>query len=435
MSGRTGDLIALYSEGTFDEHIQELADYLARPLSEEERAAFVKPFVTALLPDESKKTFEEDAGRRKAVLDLVVGRVSGLGEGTDKEVEGFFNLLVAHVLDSYPDPSAPLSSLTKSICSAHRSSTIKYRLLSNIFNALPHSSPLRPRTFSELLKLASDNEELDVLHLHKAEVDKWLEEWEIDTEERAQFCKDIADALVKASQPVKAYPYLILRAQLLPSNSPNATKAIVEAITDGLRLASVFSFEPILALPNITMVRDHPLFKLVKVFLRGGLAEWKAWLESHEAELSTAGLDKNAVERKVRLVSLTALASNNIGKEISYAEIARALDVGESEVESWVIQGMCFYFCLILKAKSSILAIRAKLVLGKLNQPAQTFVVIRSTTRQFTPGDWEVLEDKLEKWKEAILGVLSVVSAARKKSAGAGAAGGPQVNGVQPVAA
>ncbi len=66
------------------EKIQELADYLARPLSEEERTTFIKPFVTALLPDESKKPFEEDAGRRKAVLDLVVERVNGVGEGTDK---------------------------------------------------------------------------------------------------------------------------------------------------------------------------------------------------------------------------------------------------------------------------------------------------------------------------------------------------------------
>ena len=83
-----------------------------------------------------------------------------------------------------------------------------------------------------------------------------------------------------------------------------------------------------------------------------------------------------------------------------------------------------------------MLAIRAKLVLGKLNQPTQTFVVIRSTTRQFTPGDWEVLEDKLEKWKEAILGVLTVVTAARKKGTGGGAAGGgQQINGVQPVGA
>lgn len=73
--------------------------------------------------------------------------------------------------------------------------------LSNIFNACPRSSPLRPKVYSSLLKLASDNEEIDALHLHKTDVDKWLDEWDVNIEERAAFCKGIADALVKAGQP------------------------------------------------------------------------------------------------------------------------------------------------------------------------------------------------------------------------------------------
>lgn len=60
---------------------------------------------------------------------------------------------------------------------------------------------MRSMTYTTLLTLASDNEELDVLHLHKAEVDRWLAEWDIDVEARAQFCRSLADALVKAGQP------------------------------------------------------------------------------------------------------------------------------------------------------------------------------------------------------------------------------------------
>ena len=136
------------------------------------------------------------------------------------ETEGFFNLLVAYVLHDFPDPSAPIERLIQAIVSAHRAPAIKYRLyvysvilhfhmvvhvwfarLSNIFNATPRNSPLRLKTYSALLKLASTHDEMDVLHLHKAEVDKWLDEWDIDVEERAAFCKSIADALVKAGQP------------------------------------------------------------------------------------------------------------------------------------------------------------------------------------------------------------------------------------------
>jgi translation initiation factor 3 subunit M len=73
--------------------------------------------------------------------------------------------------------------------------------LSNIFNACPRTSPLRPKVYTSLLKIASDHEEIDLLHLQRADVDKWLDEWEIDIEERAVFCKSIADALRRAGQP------------------------------------------------------------------------------------------------------------------------------------------------------------------------------------------------------------------------------------------
>lgn len=68
-----------------------------------------------------------------------------------------------------------------------------------------------------------------------------------------------------------------------------------------------------------------------------------------------------------------------------------------------------------------ITAIRAKLVVGKLNQPTKTFVVIRSTTRQFKPEDWETLDKRLTAWKGAILDVLQVVSSARRKTPAIGA--------------
>ncbi|KIM29417.1 hypothetical protein M408DRAFT_328690, partial [Serendipita vermifera MAFF 305830] len=407
MTVTISDSVPLYSEGTFDEHIQELATYLARGRSDEDRTTFIRPFVDALLPKEGRAAFDESQEARREVLQLVLERTTGIGEGSEREVEGFFNLLVAYVLHDFPDPTAPIEALINAIVSAKKAPVIKYRLLSNIFNATPRSSPLRLKTYTALLKLASTHDEMDVLHLHKAEVDKWLDEWDIDVEDRAAFCKSIADALVKAGQPSKAYPYLILRAQILPTTSPNAEKALIEVIVDGLRLTSIFNFEPILALPNITFVQEHCLFKLLKIFMGRGLSQYQAWLAEHEGELSSYDLDKVALDKKMRLITLTALASKNVGKEVPYAEIAQAIQVPENEVESWVIQ-----------------TIRAKLILGKLNQPTRTFVVIKSTTRHFTPDDWETLDRRLTAWKDAVLEVLQVVTAARKKVPSSGGGGG-----------
>jgi translation initiation factor 3 subunit M len=61
-----------------------------------------------------------------------------------------------------------------------------------------------------------------------------------------------------------------------------------------------------------------------------------------ERILSKAGLDKAALEKKMRLIALTALASTRVGKEISYARIAQEIEIPESDVEAWVIQSQSF---------------------------------------------------------------------------------------------
>jgi translation initiation factor 3 subunit M len=74
---------------------------------------------------------------------------------------------------------------------------------------------------------------------------------------------------------------------MLPSTSPNANDALLEAIVDGLRLSSVFNFEPILGLPNIALIKAHPLFKLIRIFVLGqGLAQYHEALPEFEPELA-----------------------------------------------------------------------------------------------------------------------------------------------------
>lgn len=52
-----------------------------------------------------------------------------------------------------------------------------------------------------------------------------------------------------------------------------------------------------------------------------------------------AGLDRTELERKIRLLTLASLTSAQVGKAVSYAQIASALQVPEQDVEKWVIQG------------------------------------------------------------------------------------------------
>lgn len=131
-------------------------------------------------------------------------------------------------------------------------------------------------------------------------------------------------------------------------------------------------------------------------------------------------LDSAQLERKIRLLTLATLGFQNMGRDVPYSVIASVLQVEPSQVESWVIDGMCppLQLTVLGWLLTAIPVIRAGLLSGKLSQTAQTLHVTRATARAFEREQWEVLEKRLQAWKAGLASVLEVVSASRKKAGG-----------------
>ncbi|KDQ08890.1 hypothetical protein BOTBODRAFT_59098 [Botryobasidium botryosum FD-172 SS1] len=403
------DSISIFTEGTFEEQIQELVNYLARGLSEEARVAFIRPFQDVLITREGDRPFAEDADRRRKVIMKVLGEVKGLGEGNEREVEGFFNLLDAHILALSSESSQakePITTLIRVLTSTPPSenASIKYRVLSNLFNALPRSSPLRVEVYTALLNLANENQELEVLQISQEDVDRWLSEWEISQDEKSAFLKKIADAYNKSEQPGIAFTYLLSHLRTLASSAA-AEPAALDVIAAALRLPAYFDFNDLLKIEGVQAVKENPLFALLKICLSGGLADLQSWEAANGETLTKFEVDRDIVERKIRYLALASQATKYIGRDMPYSEIASVLQVDNKEVEAWVID-----------------TIRAGLLSGKLHQPAQTFHVIRSTSRSFGREEWKTLEKRLLAWKTGLLGVLEVVEGARQSIAESGLA-------------
>jgi translation initiation factor 3 subunit M len=397
------DSVSVFAEGTFEEQIQELVNYVVRNKSEEDRAAFIKPFQDALKTVENQKLLEEDVDRQKKIFLMVLREVKGLGDGSEKEIEGFFNLLYSHLFSLYsadsPEAKQYVAVLLQTIStSASEHAPIKYRILSNLFNATPRQSPVRLPVYNTLLQIATANDELQVLGLTRADVEKWLNEWQIRSEEKSAFLKNIMDAFAKVDQ-TSSYQYRLSYVRSLPASSEVGKAAAIDAIVTALRLPSIFDFDPLFKLEPVIAVKDHELFSLLHVFLNEGLSEFSTWVGSHTGALEKYQLDKAQLERKIRLLTLASLAFKNIGLDLPYASIASALQVDLSEVEKW-----------------SIDVIREGLVSGKLSQTTQTLHITRSTARTFQREQWEALEKRLMAWKAGLAGVLEVVATARASS-------------------
>ncbi len=53
----------------------------------------------------------------------------------------------------------------------------------------------------------------------------------------------------------------------------------------------------------------------------------------------SSDLDNAQLERKIRLLTLATLGFQNLGRDIPYKVVASIIQVQESEVERWVIDG------------------------------------------------------------------------------------------------
>ncbi|KAI0089175.1 PCI domain-containing protein [Irpex rosettiformis] len=393
------DAVSIFAEGTFEEQIRELVNYLAQGRSDEEKATFIQPFENDLTISEGQPPLEEDEERRRAVLEKVVAEVKGLGQGSEREIEGFFNLLFAHFLTLFPLDSTStrehLNSILQAISSSEPS-PVKYRLLTNLFNALPRTSNLRLPVNQALIQLASAQDELDQLQFSLPEVTKWLSEWEISDEEKSLYLKSLVDTYA-TSEPEVSYQYQLSYVRSLPAASSQSDA--LDLVASALRLPSVFDFDALFRLDAVIAAKDSELYSLLQIFLNDGLTEYKTWEGSHAGVFDQYNLDQAQLERKIRLLSLTTLAHQNIGGDLLYSAIAEVLQVDPNEVERWVID-----------------VLRTGLIIGKLSQTNKTFHVIRASARAFEKAQWEALEKRLVAWKTGLSSVREVVAATKKKN-------------------
>ena len=131
--------------------IVELAGYISQTRPEAERAPYVQSIQQKIAVEEGQTPLSGDVERQREVFSAILGNVKGLGEGSERgassyslllpptlltqtytEIEGFFNLLYAHLLTLWPIDSPEtkkyLSNLFPIITSSPAESAAKYRM-------------------------------------------------------------------------------------------------------------------------------------------------------------------------------------------------------------------------------------------------------------------------------------------------------------------
>jgi translation initiation factor 3 subunit M len=127
-------------------------------------------------------------------------------------------------------------------------------------------------------------------------------------------------------------------ANALKTVKDQATRAIKEAI----ELPEVTNFEDLFRLTAIQSLKasNPKLLELLNIFLDKTLKEYRAFSKKNPDFVSKSGLVADQIVHKLRLLSLATLAAGHVGGDVPYSTIAETLEIQESEVELWVIDGI-----------------------------------------------------------------------------------------------
>lgn len=234
----------------------------------------------------------------------------------------------------------------------------------------------------------------------------WLAAWELDEEEAQKLHLAVADAAQVAGDVEMSQSHVVQALQTVPANEAGSKEArdlAIRALTSALQLPGVFDFTPLTATDAIQALRssDGTLFELLEIFTSDTLDAYEAFVAATPLASISGGVLADAgeaLQNKMRLLTLASLAATTPSRSLPYSTIAGALRVPGEDVEKWVID-----------------TIRAGLVEGKLSQLRSEFLVHRATYRVFGDKQWTEVQGRLMVWRRSLESVLGVVRSERER--------------------
>ncbi|KAG2225833.1 hypothetical protein INT45_007077 [Circinella minor] len=382
----------IYVQGSVESQIQDLASYISNLKGEdgEENATYVQ---------ENNKLLA--AKNNDVYIQLAKDGSLFLTEN-DREVEGAFNLLIVVSLKAV-DQTATIKTLIDTLTQTESSKTsLKQKILLNLYNALPIDSTLRYNAFLALVDVTAQADELDSLYSQLEHIDKWIKQWGIDKETERQLYNHLSEKLKQAGEEKLSFEFSLKKLSTYAEASFDSSVETLakELILQAISIENWFAFEELYQHPAVQKTKGSPEFELLEVFLNGSLLSYKKFAQAHPDLMKRTNEENNII--KIRLLALASLGCENLSRELTYAEIAKNLEIPEEEVEMWVID-----------------VIRAGLVEAKLDQLNKTVIVHRSIYRVFGKEQWEQLGTRLNTWKESLNEIMAVISNAKLIAGGA----------------
>ncbi|KAJ9139110.1 Eukaryotic translation initiation factor 3 subunit M [Pleurostoma richardsiae] len=362
--------------------------------------------------DEVKDLLEKE--QKEEALGKIVKASIALNSVPEKDFGPAYNLLIFLVLES-EDPKKYLPTICQNLQKPITSSPVNGRdlaigELTNVFNLLAKNDPLRYNVFMQILRFVKMHSMFDLISGALKNIPGWLEEWDMDDEDKRTMYVEISNAAAEADAKEEAYRHLLLALRTFDPNdaeefkSEEAQQLSLRALRMILLIDKPWAYDfqglQVLA-PVQALSESHPVYaQLLDIFTEQDLDDFNDFNEEHEGFLEKENLDYKTLQTKMRLLTFASVAaSHERTREVPYDVIAKALQIPQEQVELWIID-----------------VIRAQLVEGRMSQREKVFKVHRTTHRVFSEKQWRELQSRIDGWKTTLTSVEGVIRQAQTEA-------------------
>jgi len=345
----------------------------------EELRAYFKSLGAEISEERSEKGHEDDLHKIIGVCD------ASFLKATDTEVEGIMNGIVSMLALCSGDRTESLilsfcEKLSKAPTTAM--SLVCLKVLWSLFQSLEEASSMRFTVYYYLVGLAGRTGQLSTVYKDlPATLALFSAAGKLSVEQQQQLYRLLHEVLLSSGRAEEASRLMV---ELLGTyTSENASQAREEAqrcIVASLADVNTFLFDHLLSLKPVSFLAGELIHDLLVIFVREKLEVYLAFYARHKEFVAGLGLKHEDNLRKMKLLTFMQLAENR--SEITFQEIQTSVQLGEEEVEDFLIE-----------------VIKTKLVRAKIAQGEKSVFISSTMHRTFGPGDWQQLHSLLSQWK------------------------------------
>jgi translation initiation factor 3 subunit M len=347
----------------------------------EELRAWMKGQGAEISEERSEIGLEEDLQKIISVCDV------SFKDASEADVEGILNGIVSMLaLCSGDKTEALILAFCEKLSKApnQEMSLVCLKVLWSLFQSLSESSSMRFHVYYYLAGIAGRTGQLDTVYKDIPATNKLFTKAPLTIEQRQRLYRLLHEVLLANSKANQAGKVMVdLLGTYTTENASEAKEEAQRCIVASLADPNTFLFDHLLNLKPVKFLEGQLIHDLLKIFVFEKLEAYIKFFEANKDFVTGLGLKHEDNVRKMKLLSFMQLAENR--SEVSFAEIQHSIQIGEDEVEEFLID-----------------VIKTKLVRAKIAQGDNMVHVSSTMHRTFGPGDWQQLHQLLTQWKSNI---------------------------------